>query len=90
MSSSIPPRGEALGQFLGSLIAFIAPGAAVVGAAVLVSSPGGPRVTAAEWITAAVAAIVASAAIEAQVSRKVKREEGRIERAAHSADPPAE
>lgn len=86
----MPPRGESLGQFLGALIAFIAPGAAVVGAAVLVSSPGGSDITGAEWVTASVAAIVASAAIDAQVGRKVKREEARIERAAHSADPPPE
>lgn len=82
------PRGESLGRFLGALIAFLAPGAAVVGAAVLVGSPGGPRITGGEWVTACVAAIVASAAIDAQVTRKVKQEEERLARAAAAPPPP--
>lgn len=86
MSSSTRPRGDALGAFLGALIAFLAPGAAVVGAAVLVASPGGSEITAGEWVTAGVAAIVASAAIDAQVSRRVKSEEDKIIKASHSGD----
>lgn len=75
MSSSTAPSPGALGRFLGALVAFLAPGAAVVGAAVLTASPGGEQVTAGEWIAAAVACVVASAAIEAQVSHRVRVKE---------------
>lgn len=75
MSSLTPPSPGALGRFLGAVCAFIAPGAVVVGAAVLAASPGGETVTAGEWIAAAVASIVASAAIEAQVSHRVRVKE---------------
>jgi hypothetical protein len=60
-----------LNGFLGSLLAFLAPGAAVVGAALLVSSPGAGHVTAEEWIAACVAAVVTSAAVRAQVAHQV-------------------
>ena len=61
-----------LGDFLEGLITFLAPGASVVGAAVLMGSPGGERITAAEWITACVAAVVTSAAIDARAARRGK------------------
>lgn len=60
-----------LNSFLGSLLAFLAPGAAVVGAALLVSSPGAQHVTSEEWLAAAVAAVVTSAAVRAQVAHQV-------------------
>lgn len=66
-----------LGGFLGALVGFLAPGAAVLGAAVLTSSVGGEDITKGEWITAAVAALVASAAAEARSPRMVSREQRR-------------
>lgn len=88
MSSSTAHSQSALGRFTGALVAFIAPGAVVVGAAVLTASPGGEHVTAAEWIAAVVACIVASAAIEAQVSHRVRVNE--TERLLAVVKPPGE
>lgn len=48
-----------------AILAFISPGAVVIGSAVLEKSPGGTSITTAEWITAAVACIVTSAAVGA-------------------------
>lgn len=62
------------GRFLAALVAFLAPGAAVLGASVLAASAGGEAVTQGEWITCAVAAIVASAAGEARAARQVNVE----------------
>jgi len=70
MWSSMPDRPRDLGDFLQALIAFLAPGAAIMGVALLVSSPGGETITASEWVTAAVGCVVTSAAVEAQVARK--------------------
>jgi hypothetical protein len=64
---------EAVARTAGAVIAFLAPGAAIVGAAVTVASPGGIDITAGEWITAAAAALVASAAVEAQVVRRARQ-----------------
>lgn len=69
----MPRKVRWLNNFLGSLLAFLAPGAAVVGAALLVGSPGGTIVTAEEWIAACVAAVVTSAAVRAQVVHQVRR-----------------
>lgn len=46
-----------------ALVGFVAPGAVTLGSAVLESSDGGSRVTATEWVTAAVACVVTSAAV---------------------------
>lgn len=60
------------------IVVFLAPGAAIVGAAVLAGSPGDTRITGAEWITAAVAAIVAAAAIDASAARRARAEARRL------------
>lgn len=44
--------------YLKAFVAFIAPGAVVIGAAVTDESPGGSAITQGEWITALVACIV--------------------------------
>ncbi len=46
-----------------SVVGFIAPGAVLIGAAVTESSAGGEHITTGEWVTAAVACIVTSAAV---------------------------
>lgn len=71
MWSSMRPSVRAMNGFLGSLLAFLAPGAAVVGAALLVSSPGAETVTSEEWLAACVAAVITSAAVRAQVAHQV-------------------
>lgn len=73
------PGTSALGRFLASLVAFLAPGAAVIGSAVLVSSVQGETITGGEWVGAAVAALVASAAGEARAARRVGAEHRRGE-----------
>ncbi|WP_109507367.1 hypothetical protein [Nocardioides speluncae] len=45
------------------LVAFAAPGAVLIGAAVTEASPGGSSITTAEWVTAAVTCVVTSAAV---------------------------
>jgi hypothetical protein len=53
-------------QFWKAIIAFVAPAAVVIGASVLKGSDGGSTITQAEWITAAVAAIITSAGVGAK------------------------
>lgn len=87
----MPGRVHWLNGFLGSLLAFLAPGMAVVGAALLVSSPGAETVTSEEWLAAAVAAIVTSAAVRAQVAHQVHADVAKVAPAIPPADqPPAE
>jgi hypothetical protein len=74
--------GTWLGEFLGALLAFVAPGAAVLGAAVLTSSAAGERISGGEWVTAAVAAVVASAAAQVRDGRGQHREALRADQAA--------
>jgi len=66
---------SAVGDFSRSLVGFLAPGAAVVGAAALVSAQGGARVGGAVWLSAAAATIVAQAASD-------RRARGRAEKVA--------
>lgn len=49
-----------------AVIAFMAPGAVMIGSAVLENSAGGEMITQGEWITALVAAVVASAGVAAK------------------------
>jgi len=49
--------------YLKAIVGFVAPGAVLIGAAVVEGSPGGSRITGAEWITAAVACIVTAAGV---------------------------
>lgn len=46
-----------------AILAFVAPGAVVIGSAVLDSSAGGSSITTAEWVTAAVACVVTSTSV---------------------------
>ena len=48
---------------LKAVVAFVAPGAVLVGSAVLDTSQGGATITQAEWVTAAVACLVTSATV---------------------------
>jgi multisubunit Na+/H+ antiporter MnhB subunit len=52
-----------------AVLAFIAPGAVTIGSAVTEASDGGTRITTAEWVAAAVACIVTSAAVYAVPNR---------------------
>ena len=82
-----------LGGFLSALLAFLAPGAAVLGTAAGVSSIAGEGITQGEWVTALVAAIVASAAGEARAARRVRveTERGRqVAREVRDAETPPE
>jgi hypothetical protein len=45
------------------ILAFLVPGAVIIGASVLGDSDGGSTITTAEWITAAVAMIVTGGAV---------------------------
>ncbi len=48
-----------------ALVAFVAPGAVILGSAVTEASDGRSNITTAEWVTALVACIVTSAAVYA-------------------------
>lgn len=54
---------DALKPYAKAIVGFIAPGAVVIGNAVLDSSAGGEHITTGEWVTAVVAAIVTAAAV---------------------------
>jgi hypothetical protein len=54
---------KSLKPYAKAVVGFIAPGAVLIGSAVTQASPGGEAITAAEWITAAVACIVTAAAV---------------------------
>lgn len=49
--------------YMKAVVAFVAPGAVVLGASVTDASAGGSHVTTAEWVTALVACIVTSAGV---------------------------
>lgn len=49
--------------YLKALVAFVVPGAVVLGSAVTDASDGGATITTAEWVTALVACIVTSGAV---------------------------
>lgn len=58
-----------LPQYWKMVAGFLAPGASVIGLAVLPGSDGGTAITQPEWISAVVAAIVTSAAVGATRNR---------------------
>lgn len=58
-----------------AIVAFVAPGAVVIGSAVAEASDGGSRITAAEWVTALVACVVTSAAVFSTPNPKVDVDE---------------
>ncbi len=52
-----------------AVLAFVAPGAVVIGSAVTEASDGGTAITGAEWVTAIVACIVTGSAVYAVPNR---------------------
>ncbi len=56
-----------------AVVGFITPGAVALGAAVLEGSPGGSGVTAAEWVTVAVACVVTGGAVFTVPNREPAR-----------------
>jgi hypothetical protein len=49
--------------FAKAVVAFVTPGAVVIGSAVTEASQGGSNITAAEWVTAIVACVVTAGAV---------------------------
>lgn len=56
---------ELVAPYYKAVTALIAPGAVIIGSAVLETSDGGTSITGAEWITAIVACIVSTGAVYA-------------------------
>ena len=52
-----------LGRYWKAVVAFVAPGAAIIGSAVTEASDGGSNITQAEWITALVACLLTAGAV---------------------------
>lgn len=50
-------------EYAKAIVAFIAPGAVLIGSAVLPTSHGGEAITTAEWVTALVACLTTSAGV---------------------------
>jgi len=49
-----------------AILAFVVPGAVIIGSSVLDASDGGSTITTSEWVTAAVACIVTAGAVGAK------------------------
>lgn len=75
----IEPEQSALGAFLAALVAFLAPGAALLATSTFPASLGGEAITNGEWIGAVAGCLVASAAGEARAARRVNVETRRGE-----------
>lgn len=58
-----------VGRYWKAIVGFVAPGAVLIGSAVMEGSAGGERITTGEWVTALVACVVTSAGVAA-VSNK--------------------
>lgn len=58
-----------------ALIGFVAPGAVLIGSAVLEPSAGGTAITTGEWVTAAVACVVTSAGVATKGNRAYHADE---------------
>ena len=54
-----------IGKYWKAVVGFVAPGAVVVGSAVMDGSVGGSNITTSEWITAGVACVVTAAGVAA-------------------------
>ena len=52
-----------LGPYMKAVVAFVAPGAVVIGASVTDASQSGSSITTAEWVTAGVAMVVTAATV---------------------------
>lgn len=61
-------------EYAKAVVAFIAPGAVIIGSAVFEASDGGSVITQAEWITAAVACVVSAAGVAAVRNRPPQRD----------------
>lgn len=57
------PTLDKIRPYTKAVVGFIAPGAVLLGSAVTDASVGGSSITAAEWVTAAVACVVTSAGV---------------------------
>lgn len=60
---------DALRPYAKAVVAFVAPGAVLIGQAVTEGSPGGTSITPAEWVAAAVACLVTSGVVYAVPNR---------------------
>jgi hypothetical protein len=60
-----------VGRYYKAVVAFVAPGAVVIGSAVADASTGGAKITTAEWVTALVACVVTSAGVAAVANMTV-------------------
>jgi hypothetical protein len=58
--SNVTKAIDALRPYAKAIVAFVAPGAVLIGNAVTERSPGGPAITPDEWVVALVACVVAS------------------------------
>ena len=57
---------ENIGKYWKGILGFVTPGAVIIGSSVLEGSDGGSAITAAEWVTAAVAMIVTGGLVTAK------------------------
>lgn len=55
-----------LSRYWKGILAFISPGAVIIGSSVLSASDGGTSITTAEWVTAAVACLVTGSLVTAK------------------------
>ncbi len=58
-----------LGRYWKAVVAFVAPGATIIGYSVTEASDGGSVITQGEWITAIVACIVTSGSVAAVTNK---------------------
>ena len=63
MTPTKPTLLQRVAPYWKAVVGFVAPGAVLIGSAVLEGSDGGTAITVAEWVTAGVAMIVTSAAV---------------------------
>jgi hypothetical protein len=54
-----------VGKYWKAVVAFVGPGAVVVGSSLAAGSDGGSKITQAEWLTALIACVVTSAGVYA-------------------------
>jgi hypothetical protein len=58
-----------IGQYWKAVVAFVVPGAVLIGSAVTAGSDGGSHITTAEWVTAIIACIVTSGGVAAVANK---------------------
>jgi hypothetical protein len=57
-----------ISQYWKGILAFVGPGAVIIGSSVLEGSDGGTAITTAEWVTAAVACVVTGGLVTAKAN----------------------